>query len=190
MRGYSTAIGSFTFMIISARAHTSSTGRSCAPTDEYCSSSKPLPSPPPCSTSTVWPACTSASAPAGTSAMRFSLVLISFGTPMIIVGFAFAVEEAGPAEAVRAGAQYTPPAPFGETARRSPSPAAAGEGLRVVERPAVSVDGRAPWSGARVLLRRGRRAAGLVGDLLQRGLAREAQAALLVDREELHLHGL
>src|SRR5688572_29931855 len=120
MRGYSTAIGSFTFMIISARAHTSSTGRSSAPTDEYCSSSKPLPSPPPCSTSTVWPASTTASAPAGPGAMRSSLVLISFGTPMILVGFAFAVEEAGPAERrERARTIYTP-APVWRVSKQKP----------------------------------------------------------------------
>jgi hypothetical protein len=85
MRGYSTAMGSLTFMIISARRQTSSTSsRICAPTAVYWSSVKPLPSPALFSTNTVWPALTRASAPAGTRAMRFSLVLISFGTPISI----------------------------------------------------------------------------------------------------------
>ena len=82
---YSTSMGSLTFMIISARAHTSSTSCRVAPTASYCSSVKPLPRPPPRSTITWWPDCTSASAPAGTRAMRFSLVFISFGTPISIV---------------------------------------------------------------------------------------------------------
>ena len=86
MRGHSTAIGSFTFMIISACCPhlVGAWAGSWRPTAVYASSGKPLPSPPPCSTNTVCPAPTSASAPAGTRAMRFSLVLISFGTPMIM----------------------------------------------------------------------------------------------------------
>ncbi len=83
MRGHSTSIGSFTFMIISARCHTSSAvARICAPAATYVSSANPLPMPAPCSSSTVCPWLTSASAPAGASATRFSFVLISFGTPM------------------------------------------------------------------------------------------------------------
>src|SRR5215207_2586487 len=106
-------------MIISARAHTSSTGRSCAPTAAYCSSSKPLPRPPPCSTSTVWPACTSASAPAGTRAMRFSLVLISFGTPMIIVGSDRLLLSASARRAARKAHNMARHPAFGETGRES-----------------------------------------------------------------------
>ena len=83
MRGHSTAMGSFTLMIMSASFQTSSAVlRILAPTATYCSSLKLLPSPAPFSMNTVWPADTSASAPAGTSETRFSFVLISFGMPM------------------------------------------------------------------------------------------------------------
>src|SRR5512135_2506332 len=86
MRFHSGSIGSFTLRIISALAHTSSTEPAMvAPTARYASSAKPEPNPAPCSTSTVCPSPTSASAPAGTSATRYSAVLISFGTPTIIV---------------------------------------------------------------------------------------------------------
>src|SRR5204862_8250851 len=82
--GHSGSIGSFTFRIISAFAHTASAeGTICAPTARYASSLNPEPSPAPCSTSTVWLSLASDSAPAGTSATRFSAVLISFGTPTI-----------------------------------------------------------------------------------------------------------
>ena len=70
-------------MIISDCFHTSSAlARIFAPTAVYASSGKPLPRPPPRSMNTVCPAVTSASAPAGTRAMRFSFVLISLGTPI------------------------------------------------------------------------------------------------------------
>src|SRR5215218_5148192 len=99
MRGYSIAMGSFTFMIISARAHTSSAVSSTvAPATSYCSSVKPLPSPAPRSMKSWWPFWTSASAPAGTRATRFSLVLISRGTPISMpypLPFAAAVRHFG-----------------------------------------------------------------------------------------------
>src|SRR5688572_24401646 len=86
MCGHSCAIGSFTFMIMSARFQTSAAVSTiCAPKLVYRLSSKPLPAPAFFSTSTVCPALTSASAPPGTSAMRFSFVLISLGTPMIMI---------------------------------------------------------------------------------------------------------
>src|SRR5690348_4773085 len=86
IRGHSGAIGSLTFMMMSAAFHTASaSGAMRAPAFTYRSSQKPLPSPAPFSMCTVWPAATSASAPAGTSATRFSLVLISFGTPMFML---------------------------------------------------------------------------------------------------------
>src|SRR3954471_9750296 len=85
MRGHSGLIGSFTFMIMSASRQTASASAPIfAPTDVYAESGNPLPSPAPFSIMTLCPAPTSASAPAGTSATRFSLVLISFGTPIFI----------------------------------------------------------------------------------------------------------
>jgi hypothetical protein len=85
IRGHSTLMGSFTLMIISAAAHTSSAvGRICAPTAVYCASSKPAAEAGALLHIHLWPAATSASAPAGTRAMRFSLVLISFGMPIFI----------------------------------------------------------------------------------------------------------
>src|SRR6185312_10888329 len=83
IRFHSTSIGSFTFIIMSACFQTeSASGAIDAPAFTYRSSAKPLPSPADFSTSTVWPLATRDSAPAGTSATRFSFVLISFGTPM------------------------------------------------------------------------------------------------------------
>src|SRR5688500_3010454 len=85
MRGYSRAIGSLTFMSISAFAQTSAAvGTMRAPNASYCASSNPLPSPAVCSISTVCPLLTRASAPPGVSATRFSFVLISLGTPTIM----------------------------------------------------------------------------------------------------------
>src|SRR5262245_56447340 len=85
MRGHSTLIGSFTFMIISLSRHTvSASGAIVAPTATKSSSANPLPRPAPVSMSTEWPAPTKVSAPAGTRAMRFSFVLISFGTPIFM----------------------------------------------------------------------------------------------------------
>src|ERR1700694_474334 len=72
-------------MIISASRHTASaSGPILAPTDAYAETGKPLPSPAPFSIITVWPPEISDSAPAGTSATRFSFVFISFGTPIFI----------------------------------------------------------------------------------------------------------
>src|SRR5512134_3963978 len=122
IRGHSTAIGSFTLKIISALAHTSSAvGRIVAPAATYAESGNPLPSPAPCSTCTVCPCPTSDSTPAGTSATRFSLVLISFGTPMIIVQTPVRVSGlvcrgAGSGERERRGGARSP-----LTADRSPS---------------------------------------------------------------------
>src|SRR5262245_10985106 len=45
----------------------------------------PLPRPAPSCTSTWWPASTSVLTPAGTMLTRYSLSLISFGTPICIV---------------------------------------------------------------------------------------------------------
>ena len=81
-RGYSSSIGSLTLRIRSAVAQTSPTGASCAPTLVYSSSRKPLPTPASCSTTTRWPASTSACTPAGVAATRCSPGLISRGTPM------------------------------------------------------------------------------------------------------------
>ena len=78
-------MGSFTFMIISASRHTvPASGAIWAPTAVYASSGNPLPTPPFVSIITEWPAATNASAPAGTRAIRFSFVLISFGTPIFM----------------------------------------------------------------------------------------------------------
>src|SRR5690242_15273314 len=85
MHGHSDSIGSLTLTTISALAHTSAAvGTSVAPTARYASSGKPDPAPAPSSTSTVCPSPRSDSAPAGTSATRFSAVLISLGTPTIM----------------------------------------------------------------------------------------------------------
>src|SRR5258708_5868922 len=86
MRGYSGAIGSFTLTIISASAQTSSADSIIvAPARWYKESSNPDPSPASFSTSTRWPASVSARTPAGVSPTRYSLSLISFGSPMITV---------------------------------------------------------------------------------------------------------
>ena len=82
-RGYSARIGSLTFRIKSASAHTASTGLRLAPSCVYSSSRKPLPTPAPGSMSTWWPWSTRAWTPAGVSATRCSPLLISLGTPMI-----------------------------------------------------------------------------------------------------------
>src|SRR5439155_346462 len=87
MHGHSASIGSFTLTTISAFAHTSAAlGTSVPPATLYASSTNPQPTPAPCSTSTLCPSPTSDSTPAGTSATRCSAVLISFGTPAMIVG--------------------------------------------------------------------------------------------------------
>ena len=86
-RGYSGGSGSLTFMSRSAFAQTSAAeGISSAPAAQYCSSVMPLPSPAPCSISTACPPCTRVLTPEGTIPTRNSFSLISFGTPMIIVG--------------------------------------------------------------------------------------------------------
>ena len=86
MCGHSRSIGSFTFMIMSAVApHGRGVGRDRrADGRVVLVAESRCPSPAPVSMSTEWPAATSASAPAGTSAMRFSFVLISFGTPIFM----------------------------------------------------------------------------------------------------------
>src|SRR4051794_39637945 len=87
MRAYSGSTGSFTFTIISAFAHTSSAvSRIVPPARSKSTSGMPLPSPAERSTNTVCPALTSALTPAGTRPTRYSLFLISFGTPTIIAG--------------------------------------------------------------------------------------------------------
>src|SRR2546425_8040481 len=79
------SIASFPLTPISALAPTpAGWGPSAAPAARYASSATPEPIPAPCSTSTLWPSPTSDSTPAGTSATRFSAVLISLGTPTII----------------------------------------------------------------------------------------------------------
>src|SRR5437867_230876 len=62
----------------------SASPRSSAPALAYSSSGRPLPIPAPFWTRTLCPAPTSTLAPAGTMLTRYSLSLISFGTPMII----------------------------------------------------------------------------------------------------------
>src|SRR6266550_4517037 len=92
MHGHSGSIGSFTLTTISALAHTSAAfGTSVPPAARYASSANPDPSPAPCSTSTLCPSPTSDSTPAGTSATRFSAVLISFGTPTIMISPSYVV---------------------------------------------------------------------------------------------------
>ena len=87
---YSTACGSFTFIIMSACANTAAaSGSSCAPAAVNSASGKPLPSPAAACTSTLWPACTRVSTAAGVSATRYSLSLISFGTPIIMLSPSF-----------------------------------------------------------------------------------------------------
>src|SRR5450759_2199257 len=85
MRFHSGSIGSFTFTTRLDAAQTASASCAiCAPATRYRASLNPLPRPAPVSTMTVCPADTKASAPAGTSETRFSLVLISFGMPIFI----------------------------------------------------------------------------------------------------------
>src|SRR3989441_9100544 len=86
MHGHSGSMGSFTLTTISALVHTSAAlGTTVAPAARYASSANPEPIPAPCSTSTLCPSPTSDSTPAGTSATRCSAVLISFGTPTIML---------------------------------------------------------------------------------------------------------
>jgi len=83
--GHSVRMGSFTFMILSARAHTSSgVSTISAPAFSLKSSVEPLPSPALVSMIRSCPAFFSISAPAGVRATRSSSGLISFGTPMSI----------------------------------------------------------------------------------------------------------
>src|SRR4051794_5108076 len=85
MRGYSSAIGSLTLKIISARFQTSSAvGTISAPAALYVSSAMPLPRPAPCCTRTLWPRAVSVRAPAGIMPTRYSRVFTSVGTPTII----------------------------------------------------------------------------------------------------------
>ena len=58
--------------------------RIVAPAAVYSASEKPLPSPAVRCTRTSWPCLTSSATPAGVRATRFSLFLISLGTPIII----------------------------------------------------------------------------------------------------------
>src|SRR6266705_2322526 len=86
MHGHSGSIGSFTLTTISALAQTSAAlGTSVPPATRYASSANPEPIPAPCSTSTLCPSPTSDSTPAGTNATRCSAVLISLGTPTIML---------------------------------------------------------------------------------------------------------
>src|SRR5215213_540501 len=88
IRGYSGAIGSFTFTIISAVAQTSSAELTIvAPARSYSVSSKPEPSPALTSTRMSCPASLSARTPAGVSPTRYSLSLISLGRPTSTVLF-------------------------------------------------------------------------------------------------------
>ena len=83
---YSEGCGSLTFNIISDLSQ-SSAGLSMiiAPTDIKSWSVKPLSSPAADSTYTSCPACLSICTPAGVIATLFSLFLISFGTPILIL---------------------------------------------------------------------------------------------------------
>src|SRR4051812_28438651 len=84
MRGYSGAIGSLTFTIISALAQTSSAESiMVAPARSYSALSKPEPPPASVSTMISWPASLSARTPAGVSPTLYSLSLISLGRPTI-----------------------------------------------------------------------------------------------------------
>src|SRR5690606_6856966 len=74
-----------TFKIMSAFSQTSEAFSTIsAPAFLYSSSVKLLPKPAPDSTSTFCPAFTRSNTPVGVIATRFSLFLISFGTPIII----------------------------------------------------------------------------------------------------------
>src|SRR2546425_6856807 len=86
MHGHSGSMGSFTLTTISALVHTSAAlGTTVAPAARYASSANPEPIPAPRSTRTLCRSPTSDSTPAGTSATRCSAVLISFGTPTIML---------------------------------------------------------------------------------------------------------
>src|SRR2546427_6737250 len=86
MHGHSGSMGSFTLTTISALAHTSAAlGTSVPPAGGHAPPATPEPTPAPCPTSPLWPSPTSDSTPAGTSATRCSAVLISFGTPTIML---------------------------------------------------------------------------------------------------------
>ena len=81
-RWYSAAIGSLTLTIRSAPAKTSSAlATSFAPAAANSESENREPAPASVSTSTSWPACTSSATPSGCTDTRFSLSLISLGTP-------------------------------------------------------------------------------------------------------------
>src|SRR5262249_42519224 len=85
MRPNSSASGSFTLTIISARLQTSSREPIiCAPDFLNSSSEMPEPRPAPVWTSTVWPRLVRLRTPAGIMPTRCSRVLISVGTPMIM----------------------------------------------------------------------------------------------------------
>src|SRR5262249_15002426 len=85
MRPNSSASGSFTLTIISARFQTSSREAIiCAPAFLNSSSVTPEPTPAPACTSTVWPRLVRMRTPAGIMPTRYSRVLISVGTPMIM----------------------------------------------------------------------------------------------------------
>src|SRR5690242_15417685 len=106
MRGHSTLIGSFTLRIMSASFHVASaSGAIVPPAFTYSSSGKPLPSPAPFSIRTVCPSATNASQPAGTSATRFSFVLISFGTPIRMNDSGWSSGERARARRLRCGTE-------------------------------------------------------------------------------------
>ena len=82
IRPYSSAIGSLTFMIMSAEAQTSSAvGRIVAPAATYSSFVMDDPTPASVSMTTSWPWTTSSRTPAGVMATRYSWFLISLGMP-------------------------------------------------------------------------------------------------------------
>src|ERR1019366_1202917 len=92
-RWYSAAMGSLTFKTSSACAHTSSAVATIvAPLATYASSLMDDPTPAPASIKTWCPPEANSRTPAGVRATRFSSVLISFGTPMIIVDHPFSIE--------------------------------------------------------------------------------------------------
>src|SRR5258706_9474766 len=81
---YSDCCGSLTLTTISAAQASFALGTMTPPACTYCSSLIPLPSPAPVSTFTEWPRLTNWRTPAGVIPTRYSRVLISFGTPMIM----------------------------------------------------------------------------------------------------------
>lgn len=85
IRWYSSAMGSLTLSTRSALSHTASAvSRIFAPAAVKSSSLMEEPSPAFRCTTTSWPALTSSRTPAGVAATRYSWIVTSVGTPILI----------------------------------------------------------------------------------------------------------